>query len=50
MDDSKKETDWRQMAKDYMKATGCRWSEACLEIKRRHPEARAFFGAPAKVQ
>jgi len=36
------------LAKSYQKAHNCRWSEACLAIKKQHPEARAFFGAPAK--
>lgn len=35
-----------QMARDYMRETGCRWAEACLEIKRRYPESRESFGAP----
>lgn len=37
----------RQLANEYMREHGCRWSEACLAIKRKHPEARALFGAPA---
>ena len=41
--------DYYQMASDYQKEKKCRWSEACLEIKRRHPESRATFGAPPKV-
>lgn len=40
--------DYYQMAKEYQTEKKCRWSEACLEIKRRHPEARTAFGAPAK--
>lgn len=41
--------DYRAMANEYMSQHKCRWSEACLEIKRRYPESRAFFGAPPKV-
>ncbi len=41
--------DYYQMARDYQKERKCRWSEACLEIKRRHPESRAAFGAPPKT-
>lgn len=38
--------DFHAMATQYMKEHKCRWSEACLEIKRRYPESRAVFGAP----
>ncbi len=38
--------DYRQAAVDYQKDHKCRWSEACLAIKRRNPDARAYFGAP----
>jgi len=41
-------TDYREMAQAYKEKHNCRWSEACLAIKKRYPEARAFFGAPAK--
>ncbi len=41
-------TEYRAMAHQYMEKHKCRWSEACLEIKRRHPESRAEFGAPPK--
>jgi len=40
--------DYFQMAKDYQKEKKCRWSEACLEVKKRHPESRAAFGAPPR--
>ena len=36
---------YREMAIAYQKEHGCRWSEACLAIKRKHPEARQAFGA-----
>jgi hypothetical protein len=35
-----------QLARDYQKQYKCRWSEACLMVKRRFPESRALFGAP----
>lgn len=38
--------DYRQLAADYQEKHHCRWSEACLAIKKRYPEARDFFGAP----
>ncbi|MDC0934766.1 hypothetical protein OAS39_00665 [Pirellulales bacterium] len=38
--------DYFAMARAIMKERGCRWSEACLEIKRKYPEAAAAFGAP----
>lgn len=38
--------DYYQLAADYKEKKKCRWSEACLEIKRRYPEARAAMGAP----
>lgn len=37
---------FRQLAREYMREHGCKWSEACLEIKRRYPESRALWGAP----
>jgi len=37
----------RAAAQEYMREHGCRWSEACLEIKRRYPETQALFGVPA---
>jgi len=37
---------YREMAQAYMQEYSCRWSEACLAIKRRNPGARAAFGAP----
>ncbi len=40
------ELDYRAMAKQHMAEKGCRWSEACLAIKRQHPEAVAAFGGP----
>ncbi len=36
------------LATAYQEKHKCRWSEACLAIKKRHPEARAAFGAPPK--
>jgi hypothetical protein len=47
-DEGEAQPDWRQLAQERMKATGCRWSEACLYVKRRHPESQAFFGVPPK--
>jgi len=41
--------DYREMAQAYMDRHKCRWSEACLEIKRRNPGARSAFGAPLKI-
>ncbi len=41
--------DYREMAKAYMDKHKCRWSEACLAVKRHSPEARAVFGAPQKI-
>jgi signal peptide peptidase SppA len=41
-------TDYYELARQYQEKHKCRWSEACLEIKRRHPEAREAMGAPAK--
>lgn len=41
--------DYHALAREYQEKHKCRWSEACLEIKRRHPEAREAFGAPAKA-
>lgn len=46
MSDAERLCLFRAMANDYMKEKKCRWSEACLEIKRCYPEARAVFGAP----
>jgi signal peptide peptidase SppA len=40
--------DYYELARQYQEKHKCRWSEACLEIKRRHPEAREAMGAPAK--
>lgn len=37
---------YRAMAQQYMEKHNCRWSEACLAIKRQYPEARVAFGAP----
>lgn len=45
-DEEANKADYRQMAIDYQEKHNCRWSEACLEIKRRHPEAAGFFGLP----
>lgn len=45
---SEGQVDYYQMAKEYQAKHKCRWSEACLEIKRRHPESRSVFGAPPK--
>lgn len=45
-DQTDEPTDYRQLALDYQKDHKCRWSEACLAIKRRNPDARAYFGAP----
>ena len=47
-DEGAENIDYRQMATDYAKEHKCRWSEACLEIKKRHPESRGYFGAPPK--
>jgi hypothetical protein len=38
--------DYRALAEERMKAKNCRWSEACLWVKRQYPESRAEFGAP----
>jgi hypothetical protein len=46
MSQSETQTDYREMAREYMKEHKCRWAEACLAIKKQHPEAREFFGAP----
>lgn len=48
-DDQKLDT-FRAMAKEYMAEKKCRWSEACLELKRRYPEARVAFGAPERIE
>ena len=40
------DTDYRAMAREYMATNKCRWSQACLAIKKRHPEAIAEFGGP----
>jgi len=40
-------TDFKAMAMEIMEKKKCRWAEACLEVKRRHPESLAFFGFPA---
>lgn len=41
------DADYRTMAKTLAKEKGIPYSAACLEIKRRHPEARAaFIGKP----
>lgn len=45
---SEGQVDYYQMAKEYQEKHKCRWSEACLEIKRRYPDSRAVFGAPPK--
>lgn len=37
------DVDYAEMARDYQQKHKCRWSDACLAIKRRHPEARAWF-------
>jgi hypothetical protein len=37
---------FRQLAHEYMREHGCRWSVACLAIKRRHPEACEVWKAP----
>ncbi|MEN1680777.1 MAG: S49 family peptidase [Planctomycetota bacterium] len=39
-------TDYRAMAEEYMAKHKCRWSEACLAVKRKHSDSRASFGAP----
>ncbi|MGD9632549.1 MAG: S49 family peptidase [Pirellulales bacterium] len=40
------DVDFRQLARAYMEKNKCRWAEACLEIKRKYPEAQTFFGLP----
>lgn len=40
--------DYRAEALAYQEKHKCRWSEATLAIKKKYPEARVFFGAPAK--
>ncbi len=45
--DKEDAVDYHSMARGYQKSNGCRWSEACLAIKKQHPEARTHFGAPA---
>ena len=40
------DVDYRQLANVYMREHKCRWTEACLAIKKRFPESRASFGAP----
>lgn len=35
-----------RLADDYKEKYGCRWSEACLAIKRQYPEAGEAFGSP----
>jgi signal peptide peptidase SppA len=40
--------DFREMAAAYQEKHKCRWSEATLAIKKKYPEAREAFGAPAK--
>jgi len=42
--------DYRELAEAYREKHNCRWSEACLAIKRRYPESRAAFGAPSICQ
>jgi hypothetical protein len=42
--------DFRAMANALSKSEGIRWAEACLEIKKRYPESRAFFGAPPPAE
>jgi len=41
---------YREQARAYMDDHQCRWSEACLAIKRKYPESRSAFGAPAKLE
>jgi len=41
---------YRDLAQAYQKKHKCRWSEACLEIKRKYPESREAFGAPQKMK
>lgn len=50
MPDTEKKLDFDQMARDYQEKAKCTWAQACLEIKRRYPEARAFWGAPPRAQ
>lgn len=45
-EESADEPDYREMAVALMEKKKCRWTEACLEIKRKHPESRGHFGAP----
>jgi signal peptide peptidase SppA len=40
--------DYKQMAVELMEKKKIRWSQACLEIKRKYPDARIAFGAPPK--
>lgn len=40
--------DYREMALAHQEKHKCRWSEATLAIKKKYPEAREAFGAPAK--
>ena len=41
---------FRELATQYQEKHKCRWSEACLAIKRRYPESRAVFGAPPRKE
>lgn len=43
------EPNYRAMARDYMREHKCRWSQACLAIKRQHPGALVEFGGPPQV-
>jgi len=42
------EMDFRQLAMDFQEKRQCRWSEACMHIKRKYPESQEFFGMPSK--
>ncbi|TWT29314.1 hypothetical protein KOR34_52240 [Posidoniimonas corsicana] len=41
---------YRELAEEYMDKHKCRWSDACLAIKRRYPEAIAAFGGPPPLR
>jgi hypothetical protein len=41
---------FRKMATQYATEHKCRWSEACLAIKKLYPEARAAFCAPPPIE
>lgn len=48
--ESTEQVDYYELARDYQKEHKCRWSEACLAIKKRYPESRAVMGAPPRQE